>query len=114
MNITVSPKLTELISTIEARELAEQPKAQFGWCFFSSGDGAIGRVFINWAYKEFDISVSENFDAVSVNVRELGKYDDEGWGTDPLDSDYEADDYCDCLDCSDTPIDQRPAPIGKE
>lgn len=89
MIITVSPKLSDLISKIEERERAENPKAEFSWSFFPEGSGASGRAYISWAYKEFDISVSTTTDTVGVNVRELNKYSDEDWGTDPMDSDYE-------------------------
>ena len=91
MNITVSPKLMALINTIEERERAETPKAEFSWSYYPSGEGASGLVFINWAYKEFDVSVAHTSDAVNVYSRELSKHDGDDWATDPLDSDYEGD-----------------------
>jgi len=86
MNIKVSEELTKLIAELEALELAEVPKADFGWLYTADGTGAIGRVTANYTYKEFDISVREGIRG--VYFRELDKWQFDNLEVHPLDYDY--------------------------
>ena len=90
MNIEVSPELLELIKTVEERERKTHDYPfDFSWAYYPNGQGATGQAYGNYPHAEFDLSIIGGL--VSAQRRELDKWSNEEWATDPLDSDYEAE-----------------------
>ena len=91
MIIEVNDSLIKLIQTIEERERASVDyDLNFGWAYSEDGHGATGESYYNHPHAEYDLYVSKT-GTVTAQKRELDKWSNEGWGTDPLDSDYESD-----------------------
>jgi hypothetical protein len=92
MIINVNPALLEAIKTLEERERKESKlELNFFWAYSEDGNGATGESNYNHPHAEYDISVGKTF--VTALRRKQDKWSNEGWETDPLDSDYEDDDF---------------------
>lgn len=90
MIIEVNPALLDLIKTIEERERKDSGlDLKFSWAYYSDGDGASGMSVYYHAHGEYDLSLIGTH--VHAQRRELDKWSNDDWETDPLDSDYEAD-----------------------
>lgn len=91
MNIEVNPALLEAIKTLEIRELTNSGlDLRFFWAYSADGNGASGESLFRHAHAEYDIYINGN-NSITAQRRELDKWSNEGWETDPLDSDYEED-----------------------
>lgn len=89
MNIEVKQELLDLIKVIEERERKTSGlELNFFWAYGADGNGASGESASYHAHAEYDLYINGD-NSVTAQTRGLDKWSNEGWETDPLDSDYE-------------------------
>lgn len=92
MIIEVNQGLLNLIKQVEASELeASGLELSFSWSYYEDGLSASGQSWVDYPHAEYEVGVSTRNTNKTVQCRGLGKYDNDGWETHELDSEYEAE-----------------------